>query len=105
MQDKPDIFVIVMDTVRADRLSCYGYDRQTTPHVDAFAQGGVLFERAISPAQWTIPAYASLFSGEYPTTHMTTQIYDKHGQDQSTLAEILAKLDLTGLLFLLDAGL
>jgi uncharacterized sulfatase len=49
----------------------------------------VLYERAISPAQWTIPAHASLFTGEYPTTHRTTQIYDKHSAEQLTLAEIL----------------
>jgi arylsulfatase A-like enzyme len=88
-QIKPDILLIVLDTLRADRLSCYGYPRETSPHIGAFAEGGVLFERAISPAQWTIPAHASLFTGEYPTTHMTNQIYDKHGKDQITLAEVL----------------
>ncbi|MBN1581236.1 MAG: sulfatase [Anaerolineae bacterium] len=91
MHQQPDIFLIVLDTVRADRLSSYGYHRRTTPHIDAFARDGVLFERAISPAQWTIPSHASLFSGEYPTTHMTTQIYDKYSQDASTLAEILQR--------------
>lgn len=88
-QTRPDILLIVLDTVRADRLSCYGYPRETSPHIDAFAEGSVLFERAISPAQWTIPAHASLFTGEYPTTHMTNQIYDKHGKDQIALAEVL----------------
>ena len=88
-ETRPDILMIVLDTLRADRLSCYGYPRQTSPHIDAFAEGGVLFERAISPAQWTVPAHASLFTGEYPTTHMTVQIYDEHGKDQSTLAEVL----------------
>ncbi|MFP4343243.1 MAG: sulfatase [Anaerolineales bacterium] len=86
---QPDILLIVLDTLRADRLSCYGYERNTTPHLDAFSEGGVLFERAISPGQWTIPAHASLFTGEYPSTHMTTQIYDRHSADQPTLAEVL----------------
>jgi arylsulfatase A-like enzyme len=91
MQNKkqPDILVLVLDTLRADRLSSYGYHRETSPHLDAFAEGGVLFERAISPAQWTVPAHASLFTGEYPTTHTTTQIYDKHPDTQKTLAELL----------------
>jgi len=89
MRNQPDILLIVLDTVRADRLSCYGYERETTPHLDAFAESGVLFERAISPAQWTIPAHASIFTGEYPTTHMTTQIYDRHSDEQTTLAEAL----------------
>jgi arylsulfatase A-like enzyme len=86
---RPDILLIVLDTLRADRLSCYGYPRQTSPHIDAFAQSGVLFEQAISPAQWTIPAHASIFTGEYPTTHRMTQVYDKHSKDQITLAEAL----------------
>jgi len=70
-------------------LSCYGYSRSTTPHIDEFAANATLFERAIVPAQWTIPSHASLFTGEYPTTHMTTQIYDVLDDDHVTLAELL----------------
>jgi len=88
-QTRPDILLIVLDTLRADRLSCYGYARETSPNLDAFARSGVLFERAISPAQWTIPAHASFFTGEYPTTHMTSQIYDKHSKAMVTLAGTL----------------
>jgi arylsulfatase A-like enzyme len=88
---QPDILLLVLDTLRADRLSAYGYARETSPHLDEFAEAGVLFERAISSAQWTIPAHASFFSGEYPTTHGTTQIYDKLGDEHPTLAEILRR--------------
>lgn len=94
VQTQPDIILIVLDTLRADRLSCYGYHRETSPHIDAFAKNGVVFERAISPAQWTIPAHASIFTGEYPTTHMTTrsmirtaansQCWPKHSREQAT---------------------
>jgi uncharacterized sulfatase len=87
--NRPDIVLIVLDTLRADRMSCYGYERETTPYVDAFAEDATLFERAIVPGQWTIPSHASLFTGEYPTTHMTTQIYDTLGKDTVTLAELL----------------
>lgn len=86
---KPDILLFVLDTLRADRLSSYGYPRDTSPHMDECAEDGVLFEWAISPAQWTIPSHASLFTGEYPTTHRTTQIYDKHSEETPTLAELL----------------
>ena len=86
---RPDIVFIVLDTLRADRLSCYGYPRDTTPHIDQFVQDGTLFERAMVPAQWTIPSHASLFTGEYPTTHMTNQIYDVLDEDNVTLAELL----------------
>jgi arylsulfatase A-like enzyme len=88
-QSKPDVLLIVLDTLRADRLSCYGYPRETSPYIDAFAAESTLFERAISPAQWTIPAHASIFTGEYPTTHLTTQIYDRHNREQIMLAEAL----------------
>lgn len=88
---RPNIVLIVLDTLRADRMSCYGYGRQTTPLIDTFAEDATLFERAIVPAQWTIPSHASIFTGEYPTTHMTTQIYDTLGKDMTTLAELLRK--------------
>ena len=86
---RPDIVFIILDTHRVDRLSCYGYPRQTSPHIDEYAADASLFERAIVPAQWTIPSHASLFTGEYPTTHMTTQIYDLLGDEHVTLAELL----------------
>jgi len=86
----PDVVFIVLDTLRADRLSCYGHPAETTPHLDAFAETGVLFERAISPAQWTIPAHGSLFTGEHPSAHGTTQIFDKHSAAYPTVAEHLA---------------
>lgn len=85
----PDILLIVLDTLRADRLSCYGHPERTTPHLDAYAAQATRFERAISPAQWTIPAHGSLFTGELPATHGTTQITDKHDPAHPTLAEIL----------------
>ena len=54
-----------------------------------YIQAITLFERAIVPAQWTIPSHASLFTGEYPTTHMINQIYNTLGDNQKTLAELL----------------
>jgi arylsulfatase A-like enzyme len=87
--DKPDIIFIVLDTHRADRLSCYGYSRLTSPHIDSFAAGATLFERAISPAQWTIPSHASMFTGEYPTAHGVLQACDVLDDARPTLAELL----------------
>ncbi len=85
----PDVLMIVLDTMRADRLSCYGYPQPTSPNLDAFAGDALLFERAISPAQWTIPAHASIFTGEYPSAHLTTQVYDRLPNRYVTLAEHL----------------
>ncbi|MCB9419408.1 MAG: sulfatase [Ardenticatenaceae bacterium] len=90
MQSRPDIIFIVLDTQRADRLGCYGHETAVTPHLDQFARQSVLFEQAISPAQWTIPSHASMFTGLYPTTHQVTQSSQSLGPDTPHLAELLA---------------
>ncbi len=68
-KDSPNILVIVMDTVRADHLSGYGYSRATSPNLDRIAQEGVLFEQAYSTSSWTEPAHGSLFTGRYVSEH------------------------------------
>ena len=88
----PHIVLVVLDTQRADRLGCYGYPRGTSPYLDAFAQNATLFENAISPAQWTIPSHASMFSGEPPSTHLALQSSDALHPDFLTLAERLGAL-------------
>lgn len=87
--NRPDIIFLVLDTQRADRLGCYGYRPDISPNLDTFASRGVLFEQAISPAQWTIPSHASLFTGLYPTSHQVTQSNQSLGRDLPHLVEIL----------------
>lgn len=65
-EDAPNILLIVLDTVRSWNLSAYGYSRPTTPELTQLALRGVLFTRAVSPAPWTLPAHASLFTGRWP---------------------------------------
>lgn len=60
---KPDILVLLIDVLRADHLSCYGYERPTTPNIDRFAQDAILFENAISPSTFTKTSVASIFTG------------------------------------------
>ena len=60
---KPNIVLLGIDSLRADHMSCYGYPRLTTPHIDRFAQGGALFERTYSPHIPTTSGYASMFTG------------------------------------------
>jgi arylsulfatase A-like enzyme len=86
---KPDILLIVLDTLRRDHLSSYGHRHETSPALDAFAARATVFERAIAPAQWTIPAHASMFTGVYPSTHQLTQAHDRLSGSHPTLAEIL----------------
>lgn len=62
--------LIVLDTLRADRLSAYGNPRRTSPHLDALARKGVLFERAVSHASHTLPAFVGLLSGRYPSAEV-----------------------------------
>jgi arylsulfatase A-like enzyme len=65
----PNVLVIVVDTLRADHLSEYGYSRQTTPNFDHIAQMGVLFEETYAGASWSLPSHASLLTGRYPSEH------------------------------------
>jgi arylsulfatase A-like enzyme len=89
-KQKPNVIFIVLDTHRVDRLGCYGYGRDTSPNLDAYAKTSTLFERAIAPAQWTIPSHASMFSGEFPATHNTLQSGDALNEHFQTLTEYLA---------------
>jgi hypothetical protein len=75
--DAPNIMVIVVDTLRADHLSSYGYTRPTSPNLDNLAQQGVLFEYAFSTAPWTAPSHASMLTGRYPYEHRTFWIGNK----------------------------
>ena len=67
--DKPTIILITMETTRADHLSCYGYHKKTTPHLDKLARECVVFRNAYAPSPWTLPSHASIFTGMYPAKH------------------------------------
>jgi arylsulfatase A-like enzyme len=64
-----NIVLIALDTQRADHLGCYGYHRDTSPHLDAFAETGVVFERCYAPNIPTHPSFTTLFSGKEAITH------------------------------------
>ncbi len=89
LTDSPDVLFLVLDTQRRDRLSCYGYDRPTSPHLDAFAADATRFDRAIAAAQWTVPSHASMFTGLYPSAHGVLQSYSVLPEGIPTLAERL----------------
>ncbi len=74
MAHKPNVVLLVLDTVRRDRVSAYGYDLKTTPAFDEFAATSTVFENAVSQSSWSIPAHASLFTGLYPSAHGATTI-------------------------------
>src|SRR5690349_4467542 len=65
----PNVLLVSVDTLRADHLGCYGYERPTSPRLDAFAKQGTLFERAIAPTSWTLPSHVTMLSGLSISAH------------------------------------
>ncbi|HZR81642.1 MAG TPA: sulfatase [Candidatus Binatia bacterium] len=86
----PNVLLYVIDTLRADHLGCYGYPLATSPHIDALAREGVLFERTVAQASWTKPAVASLLTGLDPLAHGATSLRQAIRPGVATLAERLA---------------
>ncbi len=66
---RPNVVLIVMDTVRADHTSLYGYERDTTPFLRELAKGSTVYEHAVAVSDMTLPTHASMFTGLYPQTH------------------------------------
>jgi arylsulfatase A-like enzyme len=93
MANRPNILLLVLDSVRAGNMSCYGYERPTTPQLDRLvAEQGTIFEQAISVGCWTLPVHASLFTGLYPSAHGVTLAKDALPEDSPTLARRLREL-------------
>ena len=67
--DKPDVLMVVIDTLRADHLQIYGHSVATSPNLDAFAAEGLRYEQAGSPAGWTLPSFGAFATGRYPSGH------------------------------------
>ena len=84
----PNVLLVVMDTVRADHLSVYGYERPTTPTLERLAKRGIRFDNARATAPWTLPSHASFFSGRWPHELGAEWLTPLNG-DFPTLAEYL----------------
>lgn len=65
----PNVLIVLWDTVRADRMSLYGHDVDTTPNLEKFAESAVVYDNAVSPGMWTVPSHGSMFTGLPPSTH------------------------------------
>lgn len=77
MEDKPNIFLFVMDTARKKNLSAYSYERETTPFLKSCAKKGFKFENAVANSIWTYPSHVSMFTGMYPHEHGRLSKYDR----------------------------
>jgi arylsulfatase A-like enzyme len=86
----PHVVLVTVDTLRPDRLSAYGFEGHETPHIDALASEGVLFENAFTDTPWTTPSMSSVLTGTWPTLHgFKSTNTDRLGLEQETLAELL----------------
>ena len=108
-QNRPNLLLIVMDTVRADHLSAYGYSRRTTPNLEAFAREAVVYNNAVAPADMTLSSYGSIYTGLYPSWHHAVPSqagYVMNALDSSfhTLAEILSANGYATLAVLANCG-
>ena len=86
----PDLLLITIDTLRADHLGSYGFEVDASPRIDALAESGVVFERALAAASTTAPSHASIMTSRYTREHT---IGFRNGstrlEDRVTLAEVL----------------
>jgi arylsulfatase A-like enzyme len=88
-----NVLVYVLDALRTDHCSCYGYDRETTPTIDGLAADGVRFEQCLTPATWTRPVAGTLATGLYPPAHGTRTRKDTFDPPRPALAEQFAAAD------------
>jgi arylsulfatase A-like enzyme len=88
---RPHVLLVVLDTVRADRMSLYGWSRATTPYLEELARSAIVFERAIADGTWTIPSHASLFTGRPVRQHGAGLVVPALDGRLPTLAETLSQ--------------
>lgn len=89
---QPNILFITMDTTIYRHLSCYGYTKNKTVHMDRLAQEGVLFENSFTPVSLTQPTHSTLFTGVHPIHHgVRYNLLFRLPDEYETLAEILQK--------------
>jgi len=91
-QSLPNIVVLTVDTLRADHLGCYGYDRPTSPHIDTLAAESVVFENAFAAGIPTMPSFTTLLTGLHPYRHgIVSHIGERRLSDEIMLLPQLAK--------------
>jgi choline-sulfatase len=88
---RPNVFLITIDTLRADHVHCYGYDLVKTPALDALAKDGFRFAQAFTPSPITNTSHASILTGLLPVTHGVTDFAVPLSVSHPTWAELLRK--------------
>jgi arylsulfatase A-like enzyme len=88
--DRPNILFFLIDTVRQDHMSCYGYARETTPNMDVFLPDAIRFTQLVPQSSWTRPSIASFFTSTYPAEHGAVDNTDPIRERLPRLAEALS---------------
>jgi len=96
---RPNVLLVVLDAVRKDHLSPYGYHRPTTPTLDELADRSTVYERAFAAAPWTPPSHAAMFTGKYPSNNGVFGRQPNLDEGHTTLAELLSERGYTTLGF------
>jgi arylsulfatase A-like enzyme len=86
---QPDLVLIVVDTLRADWTTPYGFEKDTTPELASWAERGVLFEKALAQSSWTKISMASMLTSLWPRSHAIREAQDGLADGANTLAEVL----------------
>ncbi len=86
VQGPPNVLFLVSDSLRADRLSCNGYGRPTSPHIDELAARSVNFQRMMTPVGSTLESMTTIMTGQYPHTHGFRHMYPSRERVERTLA-------------------
>jgi arylsulfatase A-like enzyme len=85
------VVLVSIDSLRADHVGIYGYDKPTSPAIDSIAESAIVFDRAYSTTSWTLPAHAALFTGQEDFTHGVLRATNRWPAQAVTLAEELAR--------------
>ena len=89
---RPNIVIYLVDTLRQDHLGLYGYERETSRHLDAMAEDSIVFKQAYATSAWTKPSTASLLTGLHPRQHGATSRSSRLSPQASLLSEYLGPL-------------
>jgi arylsulfatase A-like enzyme len=88
-RERPNLFLVTIESLRTDHVGCYGYDRATTPGLDRLATEGTRYSRASAPTSWTLTSHATLLTGLYPSAHRVIEPRHRLAESYATLAETL----------------
>lgn len=90
-KNRPNILIFVMDTQSVRNMTPYGFHKETTPNIQAIASEGIVYENHFVTAAWTVPSFASLFTGKYQSGHGAGASFNFLSREIPTLAEVLSR--------------